>query len=106
MAIDNGPKEFQFPGLFTVVGSGTTASTATGAFTANTIQTQNITVSGAAIGDLCLISLSADDKNVSVNAAVNAANTMTVVYAPENITATIGAHNIYWVVLRAQSGVL
>jgi len=98
--------EYQFPAIFSVVGSGTTAGTATGAFSANTIQTQNITVPGALVGDMCIVSISADDKNISVFAAVNSANTMTVVYAPENITATIGAHNIYWIVLRPQAGVL
>lgn len=92
------PKQFQ--DLFNVVGSGTTASTVTGVFTANTSQSQTITVPGAQLGDLVLVSVNVDAVTKQINGYINAANTLTILYSPEASTTALGAHNIIWVVYR------
>lgn len=96
----------QFQSLFDTVASGSVTGTVTGAFTANTIQSQNITVPGAALGDLVLVWISANGRTVRITGNVSAADTVTVAYAPENNTTAIGAHTVYYVVLRPATDVI
>ena len=92
------PKQFQ--DMFQIVGTGTVAGTVTGTFTANTVQTQVVTVPGAALGDIVDVSVSVDAVSKQISAYVNAAGSVTVLYSPEASTTAVGAHNIIYCVRR------
>lgn len=92
------PKQFQ--DVWQIVATGTTAGTATGAFTANTSQSQVIAAAGVALGDFVEVAISVDATTKQISGYANAAGSITILYSPEASTTALGAHNVIWSVKR------
>ncbi len=80
----------QFQSLFKEVGTGS------GSLTLTAGTSQDITVTGAALGDFCLVSCSIDTADAVIDANVTAANTVSVM----STDADVGAATYKLVVLR------
>jgi len=98
------PKQFQ--DVWQIVASGTVAGTATGAFTANTSQTQVVSVAGVALGDIVEVAISVDATTKQISGYVNAAGSITILYSPEASISALGAHNVIYSVKRLNANYL
>lgn len=96
-----------------VVCTGKVVGTVTGVIAANSQQTQVVTpatpglgITNAVLGDEVLVWLDASKNAVTVSGYVNAAGSITIVYNNNSAGGvTVGAHNIYFVVLRGVGAV-